>query len=782
MPDIKSLILKTSCCLALLITIAGSARADDGVVEATLAARGLDADALGLIDNILAHDAIAEPIGVGAGVRALLVAPHTATTVVDALQLPPSMANTAPPLAWTAPDDLPDAAGDFITHLVDGLLAVRARLHGAISPTCCDTTAMIETLRRTGQTAPALVALAEGLHLGALDGAVRAALSFERRLVDQAATDEHLVEALATLPGRRFSSPAGTVVIAGAEDNDHAARAAIILDVGGQDSYDMAAIAAGGPALVIDFAGNDHYRTGAVAMFDLVIQLDLAGDDIYRAPDAGDGAAVGGIAIVHDLAGDDFHEASHFAQGAAIGGFAVLIDDAGDDRYRIGSRGQGFGGPLGFGALIDRAGADDYLAAEGFADPFARSGGTLSYVQGVGVGYRGSLAGGVGLLRDHAGDDRYQADMFAQGSGYYYGLGVLDDRRGNDSYAATRYGQGMGAHAGIGVLRDRQGDDGYWLSVGVGQGMGLDTAVGVLDDGAGDDRYQAATLAQGASTGSGFGLLRDRAGSDVYALDAPGEGWGRGRRARGLISLSFLIDESEGHDGFHLAGAALDDPAPRALGGPLAGRDDELPPAPRHACPEPGADGDDFGAGDPVVDWLSQAAPLFGIAEGDGGAYYARLWAGLPAIAPDLLVGVKISEVSLAVNLETLLRCYLAAADEPRRAALERVFIDAIASAAPQSALALGKLQTSPPEPAISLAVADMVQARPSCATRAAGLVLARKGAANDANLAAALTALAARALADPCWQTQAAAAALWRAVTGEMPAGSFASPVLSAR
>ncbi|MFP6760050.1 MAG: hypothetical protein VCC99_17820 [Alphaproteobacteria bacterium] len=183
-----------------------------------------------------------------------------------------------------------------------------------------------------------------------------------------------------------------------------------------------------------------------------------------------------------------------------------------------------------------------------------------------------------------------------------------------------------------------------------------------------------------------------------------------------------------------------------------------------------------------MVDWLGQAAPLFGIVEGDGGAYYARLWAGLPGIAPALLAGVKISEVSLAVNLETLLRCYLAAANEIQRAALERFLIDAIASEAPQSGLALGKLQGHPPEPAVSLAVAEMVQARPSCATRAAGLVLARKGAAADANLADALTALAERGLADPCWQTQAAAVALWRAVTGATPAGWFASPVLSAR
>lgn len=205
MPDIKSLALK-SCCVALLFAAAPIiARAEDGIVEATLAARGLDADALGLIDNILAHDAIAEPIGVGAGVRALLAAPHTAAAVIDAVRLPPSKANTAPPLAWTAPDDLPKAAGDFITQLVDGMLAVRPRLHGAISPTCCDAAAMIETLGQTGQTAPALIALAEGLHLGALDGAVGAALSFERWLVAQATTDDHLVQALATVPGRRFS-------------------------------------------------------------------------------------------------------------------------------------------------------------------------------------------------------------------------------------------------------------------------------------------------------------------------------------------------------------------------------------------------------------------------------------------------------------------------------------------------------------------------------------------------------------------------------------------------
>ena len=33
------------------------------------------------------------------------------------------------------------------------------------------------------------------------------------------------------------------------------------------------------------------------------------------------------------------------------------------------------------------------------------------------------LTGGIGILRDERGDDRYEAQMFAQGSGYYFALG-----------------------------------------------------------------------------------------------------------------------------------------------------------------------------------------------------------------------------------------------------------------------------------------------------------------------------------------------------------------------
>jgi hypothetical protein len=225
---------------------------------------------------------------------------------------------------------------------------------------------------------------------------------------------------------------------------------------------------------------------------------------------------------------------------------------------------------LGFGALIDRAGNDVYSAS--------RASGAPSYAQGVGAGYHDVLAGGVGLLRDQGGDDRYESEQFSQGMGLTHGLGVLDDLSGSDSYTAVRVAQGAGVLGGVGVLRDTMGDDGYSLSEGMGQGMGFDAGIGALEDGGGNDRYQSATLAQGASRGAGFGLLRDRGGDDVYALDGPGDGWGRGHAALDAVSLGFLIDLAREGDDYLLAGSPLEDPSPAALGGPLAGKDKDLPP------------------------------------------------------------------------------------------------------------------------------------------------------------------------------------------------------------
>ena len=102
----------------------------------------------------------------------------------------------------------------------------------------------------------------------------------------------------------------------------------------------------------------------------------------------------------------------------------------------------------------------------------------------MGLGGRSSLGGGIGILRDDAGDDRYEAEMFAQGAAYFFGAGLLWDRGGEDRYSAIRYAQGCGVHQAAGILRDEAGNDRYALAVGVGQGMGLDQSVGLFARGA----------------------------------------------------------------------------------------------------------------------------------------------------------------------------------------------------------------------------------------------------------------------------------------------------------
>ena len=173
------------------------------------------------------------------------------------------------------------------------------------------------------------------------------------------------------------------------------------------------------------------------------------------------------------------------------------------------------------------------------------------------------LGGGIGILRDESGNDTYEAQLFAQGIGYYYGLGLLWDGNGDDKYLAVRYAQGNGAHQALGVLRDESGNDDYRLSFGVGQGMGLDLAVGVLFDGGGDDAYRAGMLAQGTATANGVGLLTDGGGTDRWEINTGPNNWGTSEGYRRLPSTG-LLEYTSKVPAFVLAGQSMArPPAPR---------------------------------------------------------------------------------------------------------------------------------------------------------------------------------------------------------------------------
>jgi hypothetical protein len=182
---------------------------------------------------------------------------------------------------------------------------------------------------------------------------------------------------------------------------------------------------------------------------------------------------------------------------------------------------EGVGGPRGLGALVDEGGSDLYRANGPTPSAYGTPAVYQSFSQGVGFGFRQYAAGGVGMLCDLAGDDRYEAGEFAQGGAYYWSLGVLWDAKGRDLYYGNRYGQGFGVHQAIGALVDDAGDDDYWSMTAASQGAGWDIGCGLLLDGAGNDHYRCDGLGQGAAAQQAIGLHVDLGGAD--AREATGD-------------------------------------------------------------------------------------------------------------------------------------------------------------------------------------------------------------------------------------------------------------------
>ncbi|MHC4547542.1 MAG: hypothetical protein ACYTEZ_02100 [Planctomycetota bacterium] len=361
----------------------------------------------------------------------------------------------------------------------------------------------------------------------------------------------------------RLESPAGPVLLRGHGNDGGNVDAVLVIDFGGDDEYRLPADAEARPVrILLDLGGDDLYLAQApfawgAALLGVSLHIDLGGDDDYRARDWSLGCALGGHAALWDRAGRDRYYGGLGAQGVGIFGTGVLKDDAGDDEYAAGCFCQGFGSTAGLGALLDRAGNDSYLAGRDEEDVWRRPGTYVTFAQGSGYSHRfghvwtdetgkrrwkvtGQIPGGVGLLFDARGNDRYEADVFGQGSAYWYSLGLLVDGDGNDRYRATWYGQGVGTHAAVGCLVDVAGDD-WYFSRNTSQGCGHDFSAGILHDLAGDDTYRGVTLCQGAGNAfSGLGVLVDEAGDDGYKCWS--RCWGFGSPEPRAAPYGFFLD------------------------------------------------------------------------------------------------------------------------------------------------------------------------------------------------------------------------------------------------
>ena len=336
----------------------------------------------------------------------------------------------------------------------------------------------------------------------------------------------------------RMDTPFGAIVVdTTRRDNTHRLAAPLlVLDVGGNDRYEFeAAPGAGHLAVVLDHGGDDRYLARAAgadpsaAALGYGLLWDTSGDDRYEAGGFAQAAALFGAALLRDDGGTNRFVASDHAQAYAFGGIAVLASGPGGDEFIAVTHAQASAGPEAVAVLIDRAGDDRYTLGN---SPLARPSPQLpthntSMGQGAGRGLRASepdgpsAAGGIGVLVDLAGDDRYAAQVFAQGAGFHEGLGMLIDAGGADRFDAAWYAMGAAAHQAAGVLlKLGGGNDRYRATHSTSLGAAHDLSVAAFLDDGGDDDYALGDLGFGASHDDGVAIFVDLAGADRYDVAA----------------------------------------------------------------------------------------------------------------------------------------------------------------------------------------------------------------------------------------------------------------------
>ena len=360
-------------------------------------------------------------------------------------------------------------------------------------------------------------------------------------------TDPKLLQQLGRLKPGIVKSDNIIIFISGKGDDEHRLdemeNVAVVIDLGGNDTYFEGVVSADRPVLVvIDLGGDDRYRGekpgiqgGAVMGVSMLI--DVAGNDRYEAKDVSQGSCLAGAGILIDFKGDDSYKGLRRTQGHALGGVGLLIDRAGNDRYRGALLAQGVGGPLGFGMIDDLSGDDHFYAGGLYPDVYDDTPGYSGWSQGMGVGPRGVANGGIGVLLDGAGNDVYECDYFSHAGSYWFAAGFARDFAGNDRrLGATRtaydggprkqkiflrWGLAFGCHFGVGFLFDDAGDD-FYGGTTVGTAFAWDWGVTGLFDFAGNDQYEIPGSGSGYTSMCGVALLFDAAGEDRYRMATTG--------------------------------------------------------------------------------------------------------------------------------------------------------------------------------------------------------------------------------------------------------------------
>ncbi len=375
---------------------------------------------------------------------------------------------------------------------------------------------------------------------------------------------------------QEIKTPLGLIVIgaAGKDEYSFTTPPLLILDPGGDDTYRISGYPSGYPlTAIIDVAGHDRYISAdsttpgiGGAVLGMSVVIDKSGDDYYDGINVAQGCGIFGVGAVMDNNGNDRYRSKTYSQGSAAFGVGVLSDSTGNDSLYCWATSQGYGYTRGCGLCINYSGDDVYVAEDSilFSPGQQTQEHNSSLAQGVGFGKRAdyidghSWAGGVGILCDILGNDKYSAGLFAQGCGYWFALGMLLDGAGDDNYRSVWYTLGSGAHFAIGYFDDFAGNDVYNATMNMSIGSGHDFTIGYFNERAGNDTYYAPGLSLGGGNFQGIGIFHDWEGDDTYHTTGQfnlGGARGLEQGARTYLNTFGVFVDGGGNDTYNAAWA-----------------------------------------------------------------------------------------------------------------------------------------------------------------------------------------------------------------------------------
>lgn len=336
-------------------------------------------------------------------------------------------------------------------------------------------------------------------------------------------------------------------LIGGTANNDYSShkqyQMGFVFDLGGDDLYPDV----GGH--IIDWQGSDRYEasrpfSGAAGVLKASWFEDFQGEDFYVCQMGCFGASVLGVSVFIDHQGNDIYRTQNFSLGSSLVGLSLFADFSGSDQYFSTGFSQGTAIAGGFSLMYDRLGDDAYFCKGGMASSYEDPGEFDGWCQGMGLGLRQFVSGGMGLLYDGEGQDRFEGGTFSQGGGYFFGLGALyNDGKQNDIYRGSRYTQGFSAHQAIGLFYEAGGNDHYLSPSFVGQGIAWDLSVTLFADKEGKDFYKTCEHCLGVGSQNSLALFEDLGGEDTYGGEGLPYSSKRYNDYHGGSSLGVFLDQ-----------------------------------------------------------------------------------------------------------------------------------------------------------------------------------------------------------------------------------------------